>query len=137
VVPGEIEVGDGDIEANQGLDTITVRVVNAGDRPIQVGSHYHLFEANPALEFDREKTYGYRIDTPAGTTVRFEPGQVQTLRLVPYRGERILYGFRGYVNGKLDDPNVRARAIAAMKANYNPGQHAQAGRPAAGTTRED
>jgi urease subunit beta len=136
MVPGEIEYADGDIEINQGLATITVRVTNTGDRPIQVGSHYHFFEANPALQFDRERAYGYRIDTPAGTSVRFEPGQVQTLRLVPYRGERVVYGFRGYVNGKLDDPNVRARAIAAMKANYNPGQRAQA-RAAGSPARED
>jgi urease subunit beta len=128
MVPGEIEYADGDIVINQGLDTITVRVTNTGDRPIQVGSHFHFFETNPALQFDRERTYGFRIDTPAGTSVRFEPGQVQTLRLVPYRGERTVYGFRGYVNGKLDDPNVRARAIAAMRANYNPGQHARTGR---------
>jgi len=135
MVPGEIEYADGDIELNQGLDTITVRVANTGDRPIQVGSHYHFFETNPALQFDREKTYGYRIDTPPGTSVRFEPGQIQSVRLVPYRGERVVYGFRGYVNGKLDDPNVRARAIAAMKANYNPGEHPRAGRPDAGPPR--
>lgn len=122
MIPGEIELGEGDIEINQGLDGITLRVTNTGDRPIQVGSHYHFFEANPALQFDREKAYGHRIDIPASTSVRFEPGQVQSVRLVPYRGERVVYGFRGYVNGRLDDPAVRARAMELMRANYNPGQ---------------
>jgi len=129
MVPGEIEYAESDIEMNLGLDPITLRVTNAGDRPIQVGSHFHFFEVNPELRFDREKAYGYRIDIPPGTSVRFEPGQVQTMRLVPYRGARTLYGFRGYVNGRLDDPNVRARAIAAMNANYNPGDQARAGQP--------
>lgn len=129
MVPGEIKYGDGDIELNKGPQTITVRVTNTGDRPVQIGSHYHFFEVNPALQFDREKAYGYRIDTPAGTSVRFEPGQVQTVRLVPYQGERTIYGFRGWVNGRLDDPNVRAAAMRAMHDNFNPGQRARAQQP--------
>jgi urease beta subunit len=124
MVPGEIELAEGDIEINQGLETIVLQATNTGDRPIQIGSHYHFFEANPALRFDRARAYGYRIDIPASTSVRFEPGQMQTVRLVPYRGERFVHGFRGWVNGKLDDPNVRARAMAAMQANENPGQRA-------------
>jgi len=122
MVPGEITFAHGDIELNQGLDTVTLRVTNGGDRPIQIGHHYHFFEVNPALKFDREKAYGRRLDIPAATTVRFEPGQTQTVRLIPYRGERICLGFRNYVNGKLDDPEVRARAMQRMKEDYNPGQ---------------
>lgn len=120
MIPGEIEYGEGDIEINKGLDTVTVRVTNTGDRPIQIGSHYHFFEANPALKFDREKAYGHRVDTPAGTSVRLEPGQTQSVRLVPIQGERTVYGFRGYVNGKLDDPAVRAAAMKRMQDEYNP-----------------
>jgi urease subunit beta len=134
MVPGEIEYADGDIELNQGLDTITVRVVNTGDRPIQVGSHYHFFEANPALKFDREAAYGQRLDTPAGTSVRLEPGQTQTVRLVPYRGERTVYGFRGYVNGRLDDPAVRAAALKRMRDEFNPGGDVK--KPGDGETKE-
>jgi len=127
MVPGEIRFADGDIEVNKGLETITLRVTNRGDRPVQVGSHYHFFEANPALEFDREKAYGYRLDRPAGTSVRLEPGQYQTVRLVPYQGERVVHGFRGWVEGKLDDPDVRARAMRRMRDNFNPGQDARDG----------
>jgi urease beta subunit len=123
MIPGEFVYADGDITVNSDLDTVALRVTNTGDRPIQIGSHYHFFEVNPALKFDREKAYGHRIDTPAGTSIRFEPGQVQTVRLIPYRGERIVYGFRGYVNGKLDDPQVREAAMKRMRDEYNPGQH--------------
>jgi urease beta subunit len=112
-----------------------VRVANTGDRPIQVGSHYHFFEANPALKFDREKTYGYRMDLPAGTSMRLEPGQVQSARLVPIQGERTVYGFRGYVNGKLDDPAVRAAAIKRMQADFNPGE--DAGKPGDDATKKE
>jgi urease beta subunit len=126
MIPGEIEYGQGDIEVNEGVETVALRVTNTGDRPVQVGSHYHFFEVNPALKFDREKAYGHRVDTPAGTSIRFEPGQSQTVRLIPYRGERVLYGFRGYVNGKLDDPGVRGTAMDRMRENYNPGQDAKA-----------
>jgi urease beta subunit len=122
MIPGEIEYGQGDIEVNEGVETVALRVTNTGDRPVQVGSHYHFFEVNPALKFDREKAYGRRLDNAAGTSVRFEPGQSQTVRLIPYQGERELYGFRGYVNGKLDDPGVREAAMKRMRETYNPGQ---------------
>jgi urease subunit beta len=137
MVPGEIEYADGDIEINQGLDTVTVRVTNTGDRPIQVGSHYHFFEINPAFQFDREKAYGHRLDIAAGTSIRFEPGQTQTVRLVPYRGERVVFGFRGWTNGRLDDPAVRARAMEAMRANFNPGDRAKENRQGAAAPREE
>lgn len=122
MIPGEIRFAKGEIEVNKGLDTVAVRITNTGDRPIQVGSHYHIFEVNSALKFDREKAYGFRIDTPAGTSVRFEPGQSQTVRLIPFRGERVVYGFQGWVNGKLDDARVRQRAMKRMHDEYNPGQ---------------
>jgi len=127
MVPGEIQFADGDIEVNKGRDAISLRVTNKGDRPVQVGSHYHFFEVNPELDFDREKAYGYRLDRPAGTSVRFEPGQFQTVRLIPYGGDRVVYGFRGYVDGKLDDPEVRRRAFQRMRDDYNPGQDARKG----------
>ena len=100
--PGEILVEDGDIEINAGRDTITVEVANTGDRPVQVGSHYHFYEANPALSFDREKARGFRLNVPAGTAVRIEPGQSRTVELVAYAGKRHVYGFRGEVMGPLD-----------------------------------
>jgi urease subunit beta len=125
MIPGEIQFGAGDIEVNAGLDTVTLIVANTGDRPIQIGSHYHFFEVNPVLQFEREKAYGRRLDIPAGTSIRFEPGQSHTVRLVPYRGERTAYGFLGWVSGKLDDPEVRKRALERMRANYNPGQDVQ------------
>ena len=124
MIPGEIIFAQGDIELNAGLETVTLRVTNTGDRPVQVGHHYHFFEVNPALRFDREQAYGKRLDIPAATTIRFEPGQTQTVRLVPYRGERTVLGFRSYVNGNLDDPKVKERALARMRDNYNPGQEA-------------
>ncbi|MBI3507235.1 MAG: urease subunit beta [Proteobacteria bacterium] len=99
--PGEILVRDGEIELNAGRETVTLNVSNTGDRPIQVGSHYHFFETNPALSFDRKAAYGMRLDIPAGTAVRFEPGQTRKANLVAYGGARIVHGFRGAVNGKL------------------------------------
>ena len=101
VVPGEIVTLDGDIELNRGATRITLVVANTGDRPIQVGSHYHFFETNPALEFDRGKARGARLDIAAGTAVRFEPGQTREVTLVPYSGLREVYGFRNAVMGKL------------------------------------
>jgi len=101
MIPGEVFVADGDIELNQGRATVTLSVSNSGDRPIQVGSHYHFFEANPALVFDREKARGYRLDIPAGTAVRFEPGQSREVVLVEMAGARVVYGFRQQVMGKL------------------------------------
>lgn len=101
MIPGEIKVADGTIELNKGRKTITVQVVNSGDRPIQVGSHYHFYEANDALKFERKKAYGYRLNIAAGTAVRFEPGQTRTVELVALAGERKVYGFQGKVMGKL------------------------------------
>jgi urease subunit beta len=101
MIPGEIFVADGDIELNAGLPTVTVEVSNTGDRPVQVGSHYHFAETNPALAFDRALARGHRLDIPAGTAVRFEPGQTRSVTLVPYQGKREVYGFRGDVTGKL------------------------------------
>jgi urease subunit beta len=104
VIPGELLTQDGDIEINVGRKTITLTVANTGDRPVQVGSHYHFFETNPALEFDRAKSRGFRLNIPAGTAVRFEPGQERTVELVAYAGDRRVYGFRGAVMGPLDVP---------------------------------
>jgi urease subunit beta len=99
--PGEIRVAKGDIEINAGRVTVSMEVANTGDRPIQVGSHYHFFETNDALRFDRKKAYGFRLDIAAGTAVRFEPGQSRTVRLVALAGERRVFGFQGKVMGKL------------------------------------
>jgi urease subunit beta len=101
MIPGEMSVAAGDIELNQGRQTVTVQVTNSGDRPVQVGSHYHFFETNDALKFDRAKAYGYRLNIAAGTAVRFEPGQARTVELVALAGERKVYGFAGKVMGKL------------------------------------
>ena len=102
MIPGEILTEDGDIEINVGRKTITLAIANTGDRPVQVGSHYHFFETNPALAFDRAKSRGFRLNIPAGTAVRFEPGQERTVELVAYAGDRKVYGFRGAVMGPLD-----------------------------------
>ena len=101
MIPGEFFIKDGEIELNAGRRTVTLTVANAGDRPIQVGSHYHFFETNPALEFDRKKARGMRLDIAAGTAVRFEPGQVRHVKLVARAGKRTVYGFRQDVMGKL------------------------------------
>jgi urease subunit beta len=101
MIPGEIIAAEGDLELNAGLPVIELNVSNTGDRPVQVGSHYHFHETNPALAFDREATRGLRLDIPAGTAVRFEPGQTRTVRLIPFAGKREIYGFRQSVMGKL------------------------------------
>lgn len=101
VIPGEIIMADGDIVMNEGRPTLTLLVANTGDRPIQVGSHYHFYETNAGLAFDREKARGMRLDIPAGTAVRFEPGQSREVRLVPLEGTRTVYGFQQKVMGKL------------------------------------
>src|SRR5688572_3965368 len=101
MIPGEIKVAAGDIELNKGRKTVTVEVTNTGDRPIQVGSHYHFFETNEALRFDRAKARGFRLNIAAGTAVRFEPGQKRTVELVALAGDRKVYGFQGKVMGKL------------------------------------
>jgi urease subunit beta len=101
MIPGEILCASGDIELNAGRSTVELTVVNSGDRPIQVGSHYHFFETNPALQFERRKARGFRLDIPAGTAVRFEPGESRSVRLVAYAGARIVQGFQGRVGGPL------------------------------------
>src|ERR1700733_5775735 len=102
MIPGEMFIRAGEIELNKGRKTVTLSVANTGDRPIQVGSHYHFFEANPALQFDRKKARGTRLDIPAGTAVRFEPGQTRDVSLVALAGTRTVYGFRQDVMGKLE-----------------------------------
>jgi urease subunit beta len=101
MIPGELLIQDGEIELNAGRKTVTLTVANSGDRPIQVGSHYHFFETNPGLKFDRAKARGMRLDIAAGTAVRFEPGQTRDVQLVELAGKREVYGFRGDVMGKL------------------------------------
>jgi urease beta subunit len=114
MIPGEILVDDaaGAVVANAGRPTATVLVYNTGDRPIQVGSHYHFFEANRALRFDRAAAYGMRLDIAAGTAVRFEPGEDKEVLLVALGGSRAMYGHGGWVNGSLDDAAVRSAALA-------------------------
>jgi len=102
MIPGEYFLEDGDIEYNVGRAVITVDVANSGDRPIQIGSHYHFYETNTALRFDRDKTRGFRLNIPAGTAVRFEPGQERTVELVALAGDREVYGFNARVMGKLE-----------------------------------
>jgi len=101
MIPGEIITLEGEIELNAGRETTTLEVSNTGDRPIQVGSHYHFQEVNPALHFDRERARGYRLNIVAGTAVRFEPGQTKTVELVALSGDRVVYGFNGLVMGAL------------------------------------
>ena len=101
MIPGEIKVAAGEVELNKGRHAVSVSVTNTGDRPIQVGSHYHFYETNEALKFEREKAYGHRLNIAAGTAVRFEPGQSRTVELVALAGERKVYGFQGKVMGKL------------------------------------
>ena len=101
MIPGELIAAPGEIELNVGAPTTTIDVANTGDRPIQVGSHYHFFETNQGLDFDRAKARGMRLDIPSGTAVRFEPGQKRTVQLIPLSGKREVYGFRQQVMGKL------------------------------------
>ncbi len=102
MIPGEVITKKGDIILNEGRESVTLRVTNSGDRPVQVGSHFHFFESNTALDFERDKTRGFRLDIPAGTAVRFEPGQTREVDLVRYAGRGEVYGFNGLVNGKLE-----------------------------------
>lgn len=114
--PGEylIDPDAPEIEANAGRVTVTCEVANKGDRPIQVGSHYHFFEVNPALDFDRTLAYGMRLNIPAGLSVRFEPGETKTVTLVALAGGRAVYGHRDLVGGALDDPATKAAALAKL-----------------------
>ena len=102
MIPGEMKIKDGNISLNKNGKTTKINVSNSGDRPIQVGSHYHFFETNNALQFDRENTKGYRLNIPAGTAIRFEPGQNREVELVAYSGSREVYGFNGKIMGKLE-----------------------------------
>ena len=113
MIPGEIFTASGDIELNKGRKTLTLKVANTGDRPIQVGSHYHFFETNAALKFDRASARGFRLNIAAGTAVRFEPGQERTVALVALDGDRVVYGFLGEIMGKLDKPATKKTAPRA------------------------
>jgi urease subunit beta len=117
MIPGEMQVMDGTIELNKDRRAVTLKVANMADRPIQVGSHYHFFETNDALAFDRKAAYGMRLNIAAGTAVRFEPGQTRTVELVDYAGDRKVYGFQGKVMGGLDAemPKTVKKAKAAKK----------------------
>lgn len=112
MIPGEVHYGQGPVPYNEGKPAITIEVKNVGDRAVQVGSHFHFYEANEAgLQFDRAKAYGKHLDIAAGTAIRFEPGEVRDVNLVDYGGNRKVYGFNNRVNGALDDPAVRARVL--------------------------
>jgi urease subunit beta len=131
MIPGEMFVEDGEIELNEGRKTVSVKVANTGDRPIQVGSHYHFFETNPALEFDRAAAYGHRLNIAAGTAVRFEPGQGRTVELVALSGRRRVFGFRQEVMGPLGGgPRKRSPKPAAATAAGAPAER----RPKPATT---
>src|ERR1700680_3790137 len=111
MIPGEYKLAEGDVIANEGRREIEMEIANTGDRPIQVGSHFHFFEVNRALRFDREAAYGFRLDIPAGTSVRFEPGEERSVQLVALGGRRIVRGLNGLVQGALDDPTTREQAM--------------------------
>src|SRR5207253_3856885 len=115
MLPGEYLFDGGPIELNTGRPTAALQVTNTGDRPVQVGSHFHFFEVNRALKFDRQAAYGMRLDLPAGTAVRFEPGEIRSVRLVALSGERQVYGGSGLVMGDLDDAKARARAMERLE----------------------
>lgn len=111
MIPGEYLVDEGEIELNANKEIITIEVENKGDRPVQIGSHYHFFEVNSALAFDRNQAYGKRLDVAAGTSVRFEPGSIKKINLIDFGGRRYVSGFNGLVEGFLDDVNVKAKAM--------------------------
>src|SRR5262245_31814709 len=115
MIPGEYLIDGPSLELNAGRQTVDIEVNNTGDRPVQIGSHYHFFEVNRALKFDRKTTYAMRLDLPAGTAVRFEPGEIRTVRLVALSGERAVYGGSGLVMGELDDAKARARAMERLE----------------------
>jgi urease beta subunit len=117
MIPGEIVTGGREVEGNVGRPTLELEVTNTLDRAVQVTSHFHFFEVNRALRFDREPTLGMRLDVPAGMAARFEPGETRTVRLVAFGGERIVRGFNGLVDGAADDPDVRRAALERAGAN--------------------
>ena len=114
-MPGEVLAGEQPIMANVGRRTATVRVTNTSVWPVHVGSHFHFFEVNRALVFDREAAYGMRLDLPAGTAVRFEPGDVKRVQVIPLAGERVVHGLNGLVRGRLDDADVKKQALERMR----------------------
>lgn len=116
LIPGELLIAEGEIALNEGRETITLKVINTGDRPIQVGSHFHFFEINKALSFDRRAAFGYRLDIPAGNAIRFEPGETRTVDLVKIGGNRIGGGLNGLTQGSMDDDNVREEAFSNAAA---------------------
>jgi len=115
MVPGEYFFDGDDLELNAGRPVVTLKVNNTGDRPVQIGAHYHFFEVNRALVFDRAKAYGMRPDLPSGTSIRFEPGEVKEVNLIPYGGRRVVYGFNALVSGRLDDPYTRKTSLQRCK----------------------
>ena len=115
MIPGEYILADGNIECNVGRKTTNVVVVNTGDRPVQIGSHFHFFEVNKQLQFEREKAFGMRLNIAAGTAVRFEPGEEKEVSLTEFAGERIMHGHNGLVAGALDNPEVKATALQRLK----------------------
>jgi urease subunit gamma/beta len=116
--PGEMLCAEGDIVINEGRETISIQVVNRGDRPVQVGSHYPFFEANPALDFDREKTFGFRLNIPSGAAVRFEPGESKQVELVEISGERKVFGAHGIISGPITDENKAAALVRAKEKGF-------------------
>ena len=118
MIPGEYIVGSEPVHANVGLATITIVVVNTGDRPVQVGSHFHFFETNKQLDFDRVAAFGMRLNIPAGTAVRFEPGEEKSIELVSLGGKRNVMGFNSLTNGSIDSELVRSEAMKKMKDSY-------------------
>lgn len=114
MIPGEYFTPSGDIELNKGRNAVKVKVTNTGDRPVQVGSHFHFFEVNRQMSFDREKAYGRRLNIMAGTAVRFEPGEEKEVELVDYAGNRNVYGHNNLVDGKLDDENTKKAAMEKL-----------------------
>jgi len=116
MVPGEYLLDGPDLELNANVAVVTLSVNNTGDRPVQIGSHYHFFETNRALVFDREKAYGMRLDLPSGSSLRLEPGDVKEVRLIPYGGRREVYGFNALVSGRLDDPYTRQCSLQRCEA---------------------
>lgn len=138
MVPGEIEPADGDIEVNEGLDTVSLRVTNTGDRPVQVGSHYHFFEVNRALDFDRTEAFGMRLDVPAGNSIRFEPGDEKDVDLVEIGGMKRIFGFDDVVDGAATaGSTVRQAMHRATERGYRGAQEWQASRDDPGERQED
>ncbi|MGQ0528506.1 MAG: urease subunit beta [Panacagrimonas sp.] len=121
MIPGELLIDEGEIALNLGRKTLTLTVANSGDRPIQVGSHYHFFETNPALRFERKAARGFRLNIAAGTAVRFEPGQERTVELVALAGDRVVYGFNALVSGPLDRRAGRARQAVVGRGSGSAG----------------